>query len=171
MLLPTVKLDDQMKAPYLIQRAEIQTPLAEPNTRLSQAVSFEYMGSAEFEFGALPNSFRAIEALAADWKCRLVPEITEDGSPLRVYSAFTAEEFDEYVAFLKRLRDPNGRCYLKEASHFDEGHRQRWKYSRTNFWWDIDNHAMFSFHKEFMNRLLSYVAASIDYMNEQKAKK
>lgn len=53
--------------PYLIQRASINTPLAAPSARLSQAVNFDYMGSAEFEFGALPRSFRNIEAQTVSW--------------------------------------------------------------------------------------------------------
>jgi hypothetical protein len=156
------------RTPYLIQRAVIQTPLAEPDTRLSQAVSLEYMGSAEFEFGALPQSLRRIQVQADSWVGRVVNEIKEDDSPLRVYSHFNDEEFEEYRAHLLRLRDPNGRVYLKEYSAFEEGHAQKYKYSRTNFWWDLDNDAMFGFHKEFMKRLPHLVAASLKLMDELK---
>lgn len=43
-----------MRTPYLIQRGKIVKPLAEHDTRLSKAVNLDYMGSSEFEFGALP---------------------------------------------------------------------------------------------------------------------
>ena len=157
-----------VRSPYLIQRAVIQTPLADPDARLSRAVSFEYMGSAEFEFGALPESFRRIQAQGVRWVGRIVEDLKEGDAPLRVYSPFNDVEFDEYTAYLLRLRDPNSRVRLKEYSGFVEGHAQMYKYSRTNFWWDLDNDAMFGFHKEFMKRLPHYVAASLKYMDEQK---
>ena len=158
--------------PYLIQRAEIETPLAAPTARLSQAVNFDYMGSAEFEFGALPKSFRRIESMADNWKCRIVAEITEEDVPLRVWSALTDEEFTQYVGYLKRMRDPKnhgGHLRTKEAVRFEHDYNHG-KFNKTNFWWDVDNDVMFGFKKEFMKRVGNYVAASIAYMNEQKAK-
>ncbi len=161
-----------MREPCHIQRGEIQTPLASEDTRLSQAVSFEYMGSAEFEFGALPASFRRIEAKADNWKCRIVDEIKEGDTPLRVWSAFTDEEFAQYVDYLKVLRASTKdravkRFYTKEAVRFEIDY-DHGNYSRTNFWWDIDNDVMFGFKKEFMKRVGHYVASSLKYMNEKK---
>ena len=160
-----------IRTPYLIQRAEIDRPLAPATVRLSQAVDFDYMGSAEFEFGALPQSFRRIEAVADSWKCRLVPEIMEGEIALRVWSAFTDEEFEEYKGYLLRLRNPGSNpIRTKEGVRFQEG-ETRTRYSNTDFWWDIDNDAMFGFDKTFMKRVGDYVANSLIYMNEQKAKK
>ena len=158
--------------PTLIQRAKIIKPIAERNTRLSQAVNFDYMGSAEFEFGALPKSFRRIEAVADGWKCRAVGEIKEDDVPLRVWSALSDEEFKEYVEYLKILRAPKSdrkvkRFYTKESVRF-ESDREKDDYYYTDFWWDITNDVMFGFHKEFMKRVGDYVAASLTYMNEAK---
>ena len=157
--------------PYLIQRARIVTPLAPEDSRLSKAVEFEYMGSAEFEFGALPQSFRRIEAQADAWKKRVVDDIKcPDTTSLRVYSALTDEEFAQYVAYLNQLRWPEkfGRAHLKESSHFEESYRPYNKWSATDFWWDLDNDTMFGFHKAFMQRLPYYVASSLKYMNEAK---
>lgn len=156
-----------MRAPYLIQRAEIETPLAERYTRLSQAVDFDYMGSSEFEWGALPKSFRQIELKADAWICRIVPEITEGDTPLRVWSAFTDEEFKEYVGYLLLFRSGKNAPHTKESVRF-EADRVHSTSLNTDFWWDIDNHVMFGFKKEFMKRVGYYVAASINYMNEQK---
>ena len=160
-----------IRAPYLIQRGEIKTPLADPNSRLSFAVNFDYMGSAEFEFGALPKSFRRIEANANDWKCRIVEEIKEDDVPLRVWSAFTDEEFDKYKKYLLQMRDPKnngGRLKTKEAVRFEHDY-DHGKFCCTNFWWDIDNDVMFGFKKELMKRVGNYVAASLAYMNDKTA--
>lgn len=156
-----------MQAPYLIQRATIETPLADDSSRLSQAVNFDYMGSAEFEFGALPKSFRRIEAVADDWKCRRVEEIKEGDKPLRVYSALTDDEFEQYKQHLIAAR--SGKLHTKESTYFEHDHAERFKYARADFWWDIDNDVMFGFHKQFMNRLPHYVASSLAYMNEKKS--
>lgn len=155
-----------MHTPRLIQRATISRPLAPENALLSKAVDFDYMGSAEFEFGALPKSFRAIKARADDWKCRLVKEIVDKDRPLRVYSAFTDEEFEEYKSHLLKLRD--GQLRTKESTYFDKKHEEHFKTLQCDFWWDIDNHVTFGFDKNFMNRLPHYVAASLSYMNEEK---
>ena len=160
-----------MHTPYLIQRAEIVRPLAEPTERISNAVKFEYMGSAEFEFGALPESLRAIRSVWDKWNRRTVLDIKDGEAPLRVYSSFNDEEFEEYKAHLLGLRDPKARPHTKESTYFEEGRRATSKYIRTDFWWDLDNHTMFGFDKEFMNRLQSYLSASFRYMDEQGAKK
>lgn len=157
-----------IRTPYLIQRGEINRPLAPATARLSQAVNLDYMGSAEFEFGALPKSFRRIEAMADSWKCRQVAEIMEGEIALRVWSAFTDEEFEQYKGYLLRFRNP-GRDPIrtKEGVRF-EADRVMSKFSYTDFWWDIDNDVMFGFDKTFMKRVGDYVANSLIYMNEKK---
>ena len=161
-----------MHTPYLIQRAEINLPLGKSGARLSQVVSFDYMGSAEFEFGALPQSFRRIEAVADSWVCRLVPDIRDRDEPLRVYSALSDSEFEEYKTWLLKARDPqlSRTLHTKESVRFASDYSHG-KYSKTDFWWDIDNDVMFGFNTEFMALLGMFVANSLAYMNEQKAKK
>lgn len=156
--------------PYLIQRAQINSPLADETSRLSQAVKFDYMGSSEFEFGALPKSFRRIESHGSNWVCRIVNEIKEGEIPLRVWSALSDEDFELYKTYLLRLRDyenHGGPIRTKEGVRFEHD-REHDKYFTTNFWWDIDNDVMFGFKKEFMKRVNSYVASSLKYMNENK---
>jgi len=150
-----------IKQPYLVQRGDIITPLAPTDTRLSRAVDLEYMGSAEFEFGALPRSFRAMER--GNRVLRLFPNISENSVPLRVFSILSDEEFVEYGKYLLRMRGNDIR--LKERSEFNANRSQ---YETANFWWDIENHVMWSFHKEFMKRVSDYVNASLAYMNESK---
>lgn len=152
-----------IRTPYLIQRGTIIRPLASTDTRLSRAVDLDYMGSAEFEFGALPKSFRRIESKADAWKRWIANDITDGEKPLRVYGAFSADAFGEYVKHLHALRA--GKMRTKEASRFDAAEQKRFKTLLADFWWDIDNDVMFGFDKEFMNRLPYYVAASLKYMN------
>ncbi len=157
-----------MIQPYLIQRGTINSPLAPEGTRLTNAVNLDYMGAAEFEFGALPESLRRIQAYGPAWRCGKVDEIrTLDDSPLRVCSAIAAEEFPQYVAYLRQLRWPerHGRLHLKESSAFEHNHKPWSKYRTIDFWWDLDNDVMFGFHRDFMHLLPQYLKASFAYMD------
>ena len=118
------------------------------------------MGSAEFEFGALPTSLKRIRTFYDKEKVkirtvssiRLQKSTVLDGVPLRVLSGMQEEEFNEYVVFLNELRADGIRT--KERSNFDS------KDLSTDFWWDIDNDAMFSFDKVYMRRLPHYLESS-----------
>jgi hypothetical protein len=162
-----------IRPPVLIQRGEIKRPLVPATVRLSQAVNFDHMGSAEFEFGAEINSFRRIEEVADSWKCRIVEDIKEGDTPLQVWSALTDKEFKEYVKYLKILRAPRSdrkvkRFRTKASVRFEEDHEPG-QFSKTDFWWDITNDVMFGFHKEFMKRVGDHVAASLAFMNKEGA--
>lgn len=158
-----------MKIPYLIQRGTINTEEIGLTERLSNAVGFQYMGSAEFEFGALPASFRRISDVFENWNCRTVPEIKDGDQPLQVWSSLTDDEFAVYVTYLARLRNPKNvkdRSRTKEATRF-ESHRTIDLYFKTDFWWDIENDVMFGFSENFMPRVKDHVKASLDYMHSQ----
>jgi len=173
---------------WLIQRAKIRRPLAESNERIGSAVNLDYMGSAEFEFGALPKSLRALQACDALIKLRTLNHIKDNQDrSLRVLSFLDDKQFVEYNSLLIDLRADKVR--LKEWSKFapedryetmpdyvktpqqkkvwekQKAERELWK---PDFWWDIDNHTMFSFDKEFMARIHDYLASSWAYMDEQK---
>lgn len=154
--------------PYLIQRGVISQPEASLDQRVSQVVNFDYMGSAEFEFGALPKSFRAIEQMLPEWKSRTVPDMLDrDGNPLIVWSGFNDEQFAKYLTYLVLFRAPTTakivRPRMKEAVRFESDREpDQWL---ANFWWDIENHTMFGFHPKVMVNLGGYVASSLAYMN------
>lgn len=158
-----------MKKPYLIQRAEIAKPLKKDTKRLSEAVNFDYMGSAEFEFGALPRSFRRIEKNLALFTKRTVSTIAQGDAPLQVWSYLSDSQFAEYTEWLLSLRETS-QIDTKESTRFGINQSYR-RYINTNFWWDIENDVMFGFHKIFMKRVGAHVTASFAYMNQQKDKK
>lgn len=173
--------------PWLIQRATISKPLAPRNTRFTPSVSLDYMGAAEFEFGALPESLRRLQSSKDQITIRIVPEIMEGVSQLRVLGAMDTNAHREYVEYLVKLRNSKlGEVHLKERTEFtlDETSRkaewdsQNLKHNKRayvrpaiDFWWDLDNDVMFSFNKLYMNRLMDHLNASWAYMDEQKAKK
>lgn len=156
-----------MHTPYLIQRGTINRPLVEG--RFSEAVNLDYMGSAEFEFGALPKSLRALQAKVDSISLTTEPRITDEGgASLRVLHTFTPDEYEEYVGHLLKLRE--GQLRTKESTWFDKEHPKRFKTLRCDVWWDIDNHVMWTFDKVFAKRLGDHLAASWKYMDEQKGK-
>lgn len=155
--------------PYLIQRARIK-PNPSHKKKISENIETDYMGSAEFEFGALPRSLCAIHADLKLYHTIQVNDITnEQGNPLIVWSKIPFENIPEYVGYLKQLRA--GKLYLKESSYFNADHSKNFPtLNKTNFWWDIDNNVMFSFDPAIMKVLADSVRVSIAYMDEQKAK-
>ncbi len=154
---------------------------------LSQAVSMDYMGAAEFEFGALPKSLRFMDNNVGAFQVVEVPEIRNaKEKPLFVWAPSVAEcpidpgfqagtydweskteatnyaEFwEQYRRQLIRLRAGELERDLHEASHFnvqrtDPNHASQYfsQPPSTDFWWDIENHVMWSFHEHFMKKEL-----------------
>ena len=121
------------------------------------------MGSAEFEFGALPASLRAMRSHKDSLTVRLVKGIMNGESPLRVLSYLDDEEFKQYETYFLLLRYEDPR--LKELSYFSVNHKSFLdsKYL-PDFWWDIVNNVMWSFDKNYMNRLIDHLDASFEIM-------
>jgi hypothetical protein len=178
-----------MEPPYLIQRGTIKRPIVSKDTRLSQAVDFAYMGSSEFEYGALSQSLRRIKQQMpaikiCNWQCRVLHDIKKNNAPLRVWSYISNDSWEKYASYLKFLRSPQypEERQAKTVGYYRHGWRKgsvQYFYTKeptlfqastdsshsTDFWWDITNDVMFGFYKPFMNRVSDYVNASILYMN------
>ena len=171
-----------MKSIYLIQRARInkacavERPIELCIERLSHAVNFDYMGSAEFEFGALPASFREFQKNKASWVTYTEPRISNGENALMIFHCMPRDKFEEeYMPQLlehrKRRSDRNSNLHTKEATHFSVDYEPHQHDFATNFWWDIENHVMFSFNQTFMNNIQTYVNNSLEYMDAMAAKK
>lgn len=123
--------------PYLIQRGRIRHD--ETRKGLDALVAFDYMGSAEFEYGALNKS---LKALRADLKSYQAEEATFGQAKFVVFSSGSLSVTLHAVSEigLQKIR-------LKEWCDFGEwayrgDNFERRKESRNNFWWDIENHFM-----------------------------
>lgn len=150
-----------ISTPYLVQRGTIRKDMTniEP---LSYAVSMDYMGSSEFEWGALPESLRLMQRNVDDLKMTLTDKITLNGQPLRVLHFLSPKEWSTYEGYLLRMRGDDLR--LKETSGF-EADRSSYL-DKIDFWWDLVNGVMWSFDKHFMkHRLLDHLVASWKHMD------
>lgn len=174
-----------MRNVYLIQRGTINVPLSIEN-RISQAVNMDYMGSAEFEFGALPKSLRAMQRAADALELRETNITNIEGNNLLVLSSLSDEDFATWCAQFKESCDNKRRLkemlrienWFKELKAPEElkGKRKqeyidRHIRYRSDFWWDIDNGVMTSFNKDFMAQCRQNLESSWKYMDEQVANK
>ena len=168
------------KTPYLIQRAEIETDRTNDQC-LSEAVDLDYMGSAEFEFGATAKSLRALEKAflthkPEDGNLVRVTDVSEictksrsgKDKPLQVLHCMTDAEFEKYIPYLHKMRE--GKLRAKENPRFEATPQWPFTSNSINFWWDIENHAMWSFDHDFMRKLPLHMQNSWKYMNEQAKK-
>lgn len=132
-----------MTTPYLIQRGTIED---DSNTKgLDSIVSLDYMGSAEFEFGALPKSLGRIRDNIAKYK---YVTYTIGNKSITIFhnEQFNNVEIRDYLIALS-----NDQIRLKERSDFNtyinpSKHDLEWQSRHphsTNFWWDIENDIMF----------------------------
>lgn len=154
-----------MREPYLIQTGSINRPLLDfCGERLSRAVNLHYMGSAEFEFGALPKSLDAMKVMIDKAKMTVEPRFERNFKPLRVFHFLDDDELAQYMIWLQQIWSGYRSC--KERITFRSQAGLSAYDLKTDFWWDIQNHVMFSFDKPFMKHVHEYVAASLNYMNK-----
>lgn len=120
---------------YLIQRAKIE--YREHKTGVDSILRFDYMGSAEFEWGALPKSLDIVRGLLDKYICF---DTEVNGKALTVFcNQDIMQEVPEYLEGIY-----TNKFHLKEASFFDDviDGTGYWK-DRVNCWWDIGNHLFF----------------------------
>lgn len=130
-----------MERPYLIQRAKFITEDESTTSRkgIDKLLGFDYMGSAEFEFGALPKSLKRIRA---DHKDYIQFQYSFKKHPTKVLTVLCKKnEYNEVCAILEELA--LNKIRLKERCDlpkFLQGKSDTWD---NDFWWDIDNDFMF----------------------------
>lgn len=135
---------------WLIQRGKF-------NNNLETATSFlggrseclinpDYMGAAEFEWGAVPRAYRRIHGQFDKYSLHITDLVTTGGVPFCLFCRtdryeVILEEIKRYIREEYRLKEwSNLPCHFKalseNAGEWSKGHR---KYElQTNFWWCID---------------------------------
>ena len=135
--------------PYLIQRAKFKNPIEANEIGIDRIIQLDYMGSAEFEFGALPKSLKRIRANADNYT-----HFRYAFSTGKVVTVFCKKEDRKKMGeILENLVAKKIR--LKEFCDLDNYVNDEVAVFRNNdFWWDILNDFMFwkfniEFHTEF----------------------
>jgi hypothetical protein len=130
--------------PYLIQRMRLRHK-DEP-TGFDNMWCLDYMGAAEFEFGALPQSLREIASDLDSYVITPVEPkvIAYDGR--RLYILSKQEHVDDIQKLIPGLKDGTTRLheltYLKESLAKPGTIESLSRYVQFDGWWDIDNNYM-----------------------------
>lgn len=139
--------------PYLIQRARFANNSNKKG--IDSILSFDYMGSSEFEWGALPKSLGRVRANPKDYWLSNIKIGDKNIDTLCI-----SDNFDDVVLTLTNLAQ--NKIYLKESSYFDRYINNTTKYifDKVDFWWDIENDYFFwksnyEFCKKFYDLLFN----------------
>lgn len=120
---------------WLIQRGKFED--MEHKSGIDSILSFDYMGSSEFEWGALPKSLGNIRSELNEYTYLDVP--MQD----KVITVFCKDsQKSDIKLYLTELA--KNKMRLKEFSAFDSYIKNDGYFKdRFDFWWDIENDLMF----------------------------
>ena len=136
---------------WLIQRASFNKISADRDflcgDRWNRVVDFDYMGAAEFEWGAIPRAYIRILGRFDEYSLHITDLKTNGRVPFCLFCR--NEQYEKILEEIKSyIKDP---YHMKEASnleaHFTEipkegVSRNFYKYKlKTNFWWCIDKNS------------------------------
>lgn len=142
------------KKTWLLQRCTMRKEVKPGQvTGFDSAFSNDYMGSAEFEFGALPKSLRAVTPHLDKYQIYQDKRYKKaDGQGLFLFC--TPEMKEEVLSRIELLyRDE---INLKERSGLADclnAQDEKGYGTDINLWWDIENHFFFGIGKPTIQRL------------------
>ena len=133
-----------MKKPYCIQRAKFSNN--EDKNGVDKILRFDYMGSAEFEFGALPSSLKRVRDNISNY---VQFQYSFTKYPTKVVTVFCKKEQQDFIGtYLEQLADRE--LSLKSYCDLDKFIKGDDSYHNNDFWWDIDQDWFFwKFTPEF----------------------
>ena len=121
--------------PYLVQRLKARKDPATDKTGITRFFEFDYMGAAEFEFGAIPRAKKALQEILSKEKVNPV-EITQDGHTVW-YVGPKADLEMARTWFREELKvDYSPR--MKESSRILQSYTKPKSYSTYDGWWCVD---------------------------------
>ena len=142
----------------LIQRAKFEN--RDFKKGIDSIVHFDYMGSSEFEWGALPTALKILTK-SADKLITIQYDILKDIYDNNIWIiALNEKDADEYSKYIKDIYDEKIR--LKECPYLKEYMINKDSNSLTNAWWDIDNNVMFTFGVASAMNLINGIKATRD---------
>lgn len=161
-----------MKAPYLVQRAKFKE---NGIGSIDDVMRFDYMGSAEFEFGALPKSLKRMTSSADKLSVYEFIHCVSGTTKKPLYVISVGEVHDDYLEHI--LLMSKGELRLKECSHFDDAIKgvnfhgepiTKNSWDHCDVWWDIENDIMFAFGDVEIKRVLDSLMATRDKKKVEK---
>lgn len=130
-----------MKETYLVQEGTFRIDSeVEKVDGIDSIVEFKYMGAAEFEFGALPQSLKRIAKNLEEYKAFPTRYVSHKKEKLFIFCKENDLSFVREM--IKRMRKNNQ--HLKIGITFKRNFEEESRFI-GNFWWDIDNDFFFFF--------------------------
>ena len=138
--------------PYLIQRGKFEE--RDWKKGIDSILSFDYMGSAEFEFGALGSSLKSIRENIKDYRYHPL-KINEKPVTIFVHKKYSITDLVKYLNSLSK-REKRLMEYSDFDTYINPSDHEFSSKNRTDFWWDIDYDIMFwktddEFENKFKN--------------------
>lgn len=137
------------RIPYLIQRVTRRSHVNEGGKGFNRIFSLDYMGSSEFEWGAIPKALKEMRAMEDTWK--KVRKITIGkhtayyvGSPDMFNAAIQLFEDELKPTYSERKFRHKEGTYLYESYNPVKGKN----YNLFDAWWAIDSEPPFFLFKD-----------------------
>lgn len=154
-----------IKRPYLIQRGIFKKIDLKDVAGLDSLMNYDYMGSAEFEFGALPYSLTRI---CQGWdKYVITCTAIKDKAGDMLWVACRENQLDDILVAVKHFSENQygGKLRTKEFvgiwDHINRKNDKSYKlensWCRADFWWDVDNDWMVCFGKDHITKLVTAI--------------
>ena len=167
--------EETINTPWLIQRISFKSNKVE-NPSFDELLSLDYMGSAEFEFGALPKSLKILCRNCDDLNIFKEESIKRvDGEPL--YMICMNQDRNTYFPYIQKMI--KGEIHLKESHQMEAaltGKKYSWRDDKVkdlnkdipSSWWDIENHVLWTFGKKNAIKILKAIRRTRNKKREDK---
>ena len=153
---------------YLIQRCTTRTFTKKQFNSIDEMLDYDYMGNSEYEWGALPRSYKRIRFNFGKYKVFNTGLKNCNGVPCFVLCQESKK--DLVIENIKELAQ--GERRLKEGITFQHHIKKSeylWNKPRENFWWDIENDFMLWFGEDKNDVIFNLIAkSSVEFLNSLK---
>ena len=156
-----------MKTPYLIQRLNFRKPTTTGS--FDEVLQCDYMGSSEFEWGALPKS---LKQMTKNFKS-LTVNVFKDAKNYKLQKLCIISDPEKAKLYFNNYYEKLAldEIHLKELSRLDNSvFGTDWKgqpikendWSIVDAWWDIENQVMFTFGKNNAESILNAIKNTLE---------
>lgn len=152
-----------MQAPWLVQRMKFED---RGGKSFDGVLRLDYMGSAEYEFGAVPKSLKRITSRADMLEIIHVAGF-HDYMNQKLYAISSLEKAEQYLQYFGQLVQETmplkQRSEMKESSTgIDFMGKHIEDYRKSDAWWDLDNDIMWCYGKSNAKKIKDAVIATRD---------
>jgi hypothetical protein len=168
------------KKPWLIQRINYKAPEKGSSTTLFGLLKCDYMGAAEFEFGAPKRSIMRVCSTIDTRQIFTFKDLLDYNGDSLVILARTEEEATTYSEWIRKMCSEEYGVRLKEITYLydhmphevpfkedpikyrDILNRHKSAREHHNFWWDIEFDMFFCFGKKKLENAVKYIKLTRD---------